>query len=347
MRKLLFATGFLLVSNTLLAADSGQQVLAHLVQQVALPAHAQWQQASQQFYHATEVFCAGNSDLAAVRDSWRNTQRSWNTLQPALVPPGAADQLGLQVQFWPDKRNLAQKQTEELLGKNEPVTAERLATGSVALRGLSASEYILFDQGHDLADAKQRQRYCTLLKANTTYQFALSLHLLQVWQQEFAQTLSQVPNQRFADAGSALAELLRADVTALDVMKKKLGMAIGQPGDGAPQVYQAEAWRSGHTLASLQAGVAGSRALWEGNGFRVLAAEKNPALVQAMDDSFASLQASLKSLQQPLPALLGNAAGQQALKALYAQLDALHRLHEKELAKTLGVQLGFNGTDGD
>lgn len=352
MKKQLVIACFLFVANALASnafatAASGQQVLDHLVQDVALPAHARWQQASQQFYNAAEAFCAGKSDLVAVRASWRDTQQAWVALQPSLLPPSAADQPGLQVQFWPDKRNLAQKQTEELLAKPEPVTAESIAKGSVAVRGLTASEYILFDSHHDMADAKQRSRYCPLLLANTTYQFAFSLHLLQIWQQEFATTLSQVPNNRFADVDSALAELLRADVSALAVMKKKLGTAIGQPGDGAPQLYQAEAWRSADTLASLQAGIAGSRALWDGNGFRALAAGKNPGLAKAIDDVFDSLQATLAGVKQPLPALLDSDEGKLVLKKLYVQLDSLHLLHERELAKTLGVQLGFNGTDGD
>jgi len=35
------------------------------------------------------------------------------------------------------------------------------------------------------------------------------------------------------------------------------------------------------------------------------------------------------------------------LQALYSSLDQLHRLHERDLAKALDVQLGFNAHDGD
>jgi predicted lipoprotein len=35
------------------------------------------------------------------------------------------------------------------------------------------------------------------------------------------------------------------------------------------------------------------------------------------------------------------------LNAFYDSLNVVHRLHEGELAKALGIQLGFNANDGD
>jgi hypothetical protein len=32
---------------------------------------------------------------------------------------------------------------------------------------------------------------------------------------------------------------------------------------------------------------------------------------------------------------------------LYKRIDSLHRLHQLELARALGVQIGFNAHDGD
>ena len=41
------------------------------------------------------------------------------------------------------------------------------------------------------------------------------------------------------------------------------------------------------------------------------------------------------------------AAGRAQLDAIYDSLNVVHRLHEGELAKALGIQLGFNANDGD
>jgi predicted lipoprotein len=329
------------------AVEPEQKTVQYMVEQVAVPAYVNWQKTSQDFHSTSEQFCLGKAGLAAVRNEWLNAHHAWLGLQPVLVPPSPADHLGLQVQFWPDKRNLAAKQTEELLKKKEVLSAETLAAGSVVLRSLSASEYILFDSGHDLDDAGQRARFCPLLQANSRHQAMLSERILRVWQQDFASQLLRVPNERYQDARGPLAEFLRAQVTALDVMKKKLGVAIGQPGNGEPQLYQAEAWRAGDTLISLQFAIVGSRKLWNGDGLRALVLTENPALVKDIDEAYQQLQVQLAELQQPLPALLARENGKIALKKLYEQLHELHMLQEKDVAKVLGVQLGFNGTDGD
>ena len=45
--------------------------------------------------------------------------------------------------------------------------------------------------------------------------------------------------------------------------------------------------------------------------------------------------------------MLADEAGRTALNELYDSLNRLHRLQESELAKALGVQIGFNAHDGD
>ncbi|MNW03108.1 hypothetical protein D3C71_1989940 [compost metagenome] len=54
-----------------------------------------------------------------------------------------------------------------------------------------------------------------------------------------AAQLQGFPNQRYAEAGEAVAELLRTQVSALDGLKKKLGTPLGRQSKGQPQPYQA------------------------------------------------------------------------------------------------------------
>ena len=53
------------------------------------------------------------------------------------------------------------------------------------------------------------------------------------------------------------------------------------------------------------------------------------------------------STQRSLTEMLADDAGRQQLNDLYDSLNTVHRLHEGELAKALGIQLGFNANDGD
>lgn len=45
--------------------------------------------------------------------------------------------------------------------------------------------------------------------------------------------------------------------------------------------------------------------------------------------------------------MLADEAGRAELNAFYDNLNQIHRLQGGELAKVLGVQLGFNAHDGD
>ena len=62
------------------------------------------------------------------------------------------------------------------------------------------------------------------------------------------------------------------------------------------------------------------------------------AFVQAVDDVEAVVD---------IVELLADDAGRAQLTAIYDSLNVVHRLHEGELAKALGIQLGFNANDGD
>jgi predicted lipoprotein len=162
--------------------------------------------------------------------------------------------------------------------------------------------------------------------------------------------LSKFPNQRYADSHEAIAELLRVQVTALDSLKKKLGTPLGRQSKGVPQPFQAEAWRSKASLSSLQAGLESAETVWTGvdnKGLRgLLPAEQKP-LADKIDAAYAESRKQLAALKPPLVELLATEQGRQQLNAFYDSLNVVHRLHEGELAKALGIQLGFNANDGD
>lgn len=162
--------------------------------------------------------------------------------------------------------------------------------------------------------------------------------------------MTKFPNQRYADSHEAIADLLRAQVTALDTLKKKLGTPMGRQTKGIPQPFQADAWRSQSSLPSLQASLSAAQTVWVGvdnKGLRgLLPAEQKP-LADKIDAAYAASLKLFDSNQRSLTEMLGDDAGRQQLNDLYDSLNVVHRLHEGELAKALGIQLGFNANDGD
>ncbi|MOA01984.1 Imelysin [compost metagenome] len=239
-----------------------------------------------------------------------------------------------------------------MLTAQPQIDAAALAKSSVVVQGLSAYEYILFDEKSNVADAAQKARYCPLLTAIGERQKQLAEEILASWNSTdgMLAQMTKFPNQRYADSHEAIADLLRAQVTALDTLKKKLGTPMGRQSKGIPQPFQADAWRSHSSLQSLEASLAAARTVWVGvdnKGLRgLLPAEQKP-LADKIDAAYSTSLKLFDSSQRSLTEMLNDDAGRQQLNDLYDSLNVVHRLHEGELAKALGIQLGFNANDGD
>lgn len=332
--------------------DPRAKVSAALADGVLLPAYNSWQEADRQLAVNAEAFCAGNADLGTARQAFLGAQSAWAGLQPLLVGPLAEGNRAWQIQFWPDKKNLVQRQVEALLKSKPQLNNDDLAKASVVVQGLTAYEYMLFDPALDLTQAEQKARYCPLLQAIGQHQQALAVQIMDEWQGKpgMAEQLKAFPNERYADANEAIADLLRVQVTALDGLKKKLGAPMGRQSKGIPQPYQAEAWRSAASLANLGAALANAELLWHGSnrdGIQTLLGDDQADLANRIDAAYQDTRQRLAALDKPLGDLLADEAGRAALNELYDSLNRLHRLQESELAKALDVQIGFNAHDGD
>lgn len=332
--------------------DPHSRVGKALADGVLLPAHQAWADANAQLEQDAQAFCRAEQHLEQTRAGYLRAHRAWAALQPLLVGPLSENNLAWQVQFWPDKKNLVARQVENLLKAQPNLTQEALDKGSVVVQGLTAYEYVLFDPNIDLTDDATRLRYCPLIIAIAGHQQALSARVLADWNgaEGMRARLTRFPNERYAEPQEALADLLRTQVSAIDGLKKKLGAPLGRQSKGIPQPYQAEGWRSGNSLDSLSAAVESAERLWNGalqDGVRTLLGSEQAELATRIDAAFGDARERLAAFDEPLGALLGNPQGLSELNALYDSLNRLHRLLEGELARALGVQIGFNAHDGD
>jgi predicted lipoprotein len=350
--KLLFTSLAALALGACAPADPQAVTSAAIAKQVILPTYSRWVEADRKLAVSAHAFCQGTVDLQTARADFLHAQKTWAELQPLLIGPLAEGNRAWQVQFWPDKKNLVGRQVEQLLAAKPQVSADELTKASVVVQGLSAYEYILFDAEIDMASVEQKARYCPLLQAIGERQKALAEDILGSWNSTdgMLAQLSKFPNPRYADSHEAIAELLRVQVTALDTLKKKLGTPLGRQTKGIPQPFQAESWRSKASIGSLDASLSGAETVWVGvdnKGLRGLLPAEQKALAEKIDAAYANSHKLLSGLTLPLADLLASDAGRQQLNAVYDSLNAVHRLHDGELAKALGIQLGFNANDGD
>src|SRR5450830_1127412 len=313
--KLLFTSLAALALGACSPQDPQAVTSAAIAKQVILPTYSRWVDADRQLAISALAFCEGKESLETARADFLHAQKAWAELQPLLIGPLAEGNRSWQVQFWPDKKNLVGRQVEQL------VTA-------------------------------QKARYCPLLMAIGERQKALAEEILASWNSTdgMLAQMTKFPNQRYADSHEAIADLLRVQVTALDTLKKKLGTPMGRQTKGIPQPFQADAWRSQSSLQSLEASLAAAQTVWVGvdnKGLRGLLPSDQKALAEKIDAAYAASLKLFDSTQRSLTDLLGDDAGRQQLNDLYDSLNVVHRLHEGELAKALGIQLGFNANDGD
>lgn len=332
--------------------DPQQKVSAALVDGVLLPAYGSWAQSNQQLTSSAQAFCAGTQDLTGARQAFLTSVSSWAALQPLLLGPLAEGNRAWQVQFWPDKKNLVQRQVEALLKSKPQLGVADLDKSSVVLQGLTAYEYVLFDPAIDLDNTAQKNRYCPLLIAIGQHQQQLSGTVLTQWQAKdgMAEQLKTLPNARYNESSEAVADLLRTQVSGIDGLKKKLGTALGRQSKGIAQPYQAEFWRSNASLTSLASALASAERIWLGanqDGIKSLLGSEQADLAQRIDQQYSATRQQLAAIDRPLGELLAEETGRAELNAFYDSLNQLHRLHEGELAKALGIQLGFNAHDGD
>ena len=346
------AVAFGLLLSACTPTDPFSQTSEALASGVLLPAYGHWAEANQRMAASGKAFCSDSQSLDDARQAFIEAQLAWAELQPLLVGPMGEGNRAWQVQFWPDKKNLVGRQVNALLKNKPDLTRADLESASVVVQGLSAYEYILYDQAVDLSDTRTKSRYCPLLQAIGEHQQQLGADILQAWQSKdgMLAQLSNFPNERYAESAEAIADVLRVQVTALDGLKKKLGAPLGRQTKGHPQPFQAEAWRSDATLDSLDAAIAGAQQLWQGQpdkGLKHLVPDDQTELASRIEAAYATTRQQLAGLDQPFSVLLADEAGRQQLDTLYRNIDTLHRLHQNELAKALGVQIGFNAHDGD
>ncbi|NBA95634.1 imelysin family protein [Pseudomonas sp. R5(2019)] len=350
--KLLFTSLAALALGACSPQDPQAVTSAAIAKQVILPTYSRWVEADRQLAVSALAYCEGKSSLETARADFLHAQKAWAELQPLLIGPLAEGNRAWQVQFWPDKKNLVGRQVEQMVNTETPPDAAALAKSSVVVQGLSAYEYILFDSKPDVADAAQKARYCPLLVAIGERQKVLAEEILARWNTNdgMLAQMTKFPNQRYADSHEAIADLLRAQVTALDTLKKKLGTPMGRLSKGIPQPLQAEAWRSQSSIKSLEASLTAAQTVWLGvdnKGLRGLLPNDQKALADKIDAAYADSLKRFADIKGSLTELLDSEAGRQQLNGLYDSLNTVHRLHEGELAKALGIQLGFNANDGD
>jgi len=332
------------------AAPDYRAINADAVKRHILPRYAALAAATGELAAATRAFCAAPepAKLPPLQAAWRGAMAAWQGAQHLRFGPVEYFNRLPRFAFWPDPRNVTQRQLDALFAKRdaEAIAPDRLVSGSVAVQGLSALERVLFDDKEAGLLAREPFR-CQWLTAAGGNLAAMARDILADWRdppQDFARRFvaADGAGSQYHAPSEATLDLFKGVYTAVElVADHKLARPMGdKPGEARPRL--AESWRSDTSLDHIRANLAAARDL-----YRSLEPGVPAALRGDLSAAFESAVASAAAVQGPLDAALADTARRPALEKLRADAMGLKRLLAENLAPGLGLPLGFNALDGD
>lgn len=323
--------------------------------------YQQLAEASERLHEQAGTLCSSDNSSASSGDSvseeqlralWLDAYRAWQAVRFVDFGPIELDSRAWQMQFWPDDKNLVGTRMAARLHQDTPVTADDIATASVAEKGFPALEYLLYDDAIDTGSLEEPVA-CSLTQSIASHLADITAQLNEDWQAFGPHYLT---TDSYSDA------TVHGAMQLLDTLEdKRLGKPLGMMGSPA-NAYRAEAWRSDASIVLVEASLAG---LKEGflPGLRayyaVQAAQENKdePSVELMDAFAAQLEHTLEqahSIDGGIASGLSDGqddgldnSHRQELGSLYLNAAQLREQLNRQIAVELGIVRGFNSSDGD
>ncbi|WP_157828346.1 imelysin family protein [Enterovibrio nigricans] len=283
---------------------------------------------------STNRFCDTDSEpsqIESTKQAWVEAMKAWAPLQGTNVGNEKATSLSWQIQFYPDKKNTTGRQLSRLIKKGGPYSVDSLSTESVAVQGLGAMEWLLFDSANTI-HVKENCRLMTVVagKIVSSAEALTASWAVNPWR-------DAEEKQRDTDA-------LRLIAAKLATTMKAIELPMGKP--GYPKPYQAQAWRSQQSLTVLRASVVHLQRLYAQTLEPILIANAHTELANCLTQHW---EAAVESIPdgEGLKALLESKEGYRSLIMVLNNLEYINIALDDEAGPALGMIVGFNSTDGD
>ena len=240
----------------------------------------------------------------------------------------------LAIQYWPDpKGSGAKAQRALLLGDPAALAPDVFAAQSVAARGLSGLERLLYPTKALPADP------CPLIRATATDLAQMAQRVHKAWVDDYADlllTAGAPSNTSYLTRPEARQVLFTQIIGALEFMRDhRLGRPLGS--FGKPRPERAEAIASGRSLINLRLAL---------RSLRDMVATLTPDAPQTMA-AFDHATAMADGLTDPVFAEVADPQGRLRVEILHQAITALRDVALMELGPELDVGIGFNAADGD
>lgn len=340
-----------------------QKLLDNIAGNVIFPAQQLFAQHSENLSLAIDTFCSKPTEenFEQAKQQWRLTMDSWQAVKVIVFGPIKVDNKSWQIQFWPDKHNLIRRKLNELLDSGEELTVERLQHASVVTQGLSALEYLLFDEKESQLASYQSSdkstRRCQLLNVVSQNTKQIAGSIVSDWSKTGGNYITHFThtgpdNSEFADNNIAISALVDSLVATIEAAKgSQLAQPLGYGTKGNyPRPYLSEAWRSRYSTQALNAHLQAAQNLYlggEGYGMDNYLKDNNQGAVSERIEKQFILVNELAAKAPVMFEGVTDNNQRSILEQLHQALDALLKSLKYDLPPAMGVKLGFNANDGD
>ena len=308
---------------------------------VVLPAFANLVAGSGAMADAAAMGCANPDapEMKVLRDGFHAVADAWADAQMFRLGPLAEGQRAERFAYWPERRNVVDKQLATLLADPETInlTPPRLGEASVAVQGLPALERLLF------REQALEPTGCAMVRAIAGNLSVIAIEAEAAWQKA-----AREPAPFAANPTEAATQFYTNMLTLLQVVAdQKIGQPLG--GDvAAAKPKSAEQWRSGRSARNIRRNLAAAQtAFFSDGGFAVLLGAEQETLKANLSAAFVAAIDAADVVGEDLPADVADVARRAQISSLYVKVNHLRDILRQDVPPVVGITLGFNELDGD
>lgn len=295
-----------------------------------LPGYAAFADATKALADAAAKSC----DPEALKLAFNAAFDAWVGVQHLQFGPITSEGDALAIEFWPDPKGMGAKaQRGLLLGDPASLTPEMFAQQSVAARGLTGLERLIYPAEAPPADP------CPLIRATAADLARMALQVQSDWTGGYAAamlTAGDPGNTLYLTRPEVRQVLFTQLIAGLEFLSdQRLGRPLGT--FEKPRPERAEARASNRSVANIRLSLRAMKAM-------VQTLTPDAPLTMAKFDRAIKLA---DGLDDPTLAGVATAGGRLKVEILQQSVTALRDTALAELAPELDVGIGFNAADGD
>jgi uncharacterized protein len=336
--------------------DQAAAVVTQAVDGFIRPAYRAFRDRSLALVADTDKLCQSpNGDtLTGARDSFRRAVGTWAQAEVIRFGPITEDNRLDRVLFFPDRRGIGLRQIQAALAARDPglTDAAKLAEKSVAIQGFGALEFVLFGTDSDALATAGGAFRCAYGRAIAGNLAAIATAVDRAWSDRegfAARWAAPGPdNPSYRTPDEALGELVGVFVDGLEWLRDvRLSGFIGETPD-KDNPKQALFWRSGATLAVIEANLSGLSSLLEASNLETVLPADAGWIEDSMRFEFGNAVRVATELEgRPVADILADAKLRSRLSYLRIVTSSLSEIFGTRLSPALSLSTGFSSLDGD